>query len=343
MDKLCEFATIQSLNMKQNKAYLEETVEFHNGSMSLSGTFCLPQGAGPFPVVVYVMGSGPAGRDGYGTLPPLWEEFARHGVAALAWDKPGVGKSTGDWKTQSNEDRANESVAAIQFLKEHRAADAKKIGLWGISQAGWVLPIIYSLAPKDIAFIIAVSVPVGTGAEQELYRVSKGLPADGFSEADTKKAVAFTRNRLELMKKGVPYQVVAEMQEKVAKEPWFPPLGNLNKEAYAFLQRNAFFSPLPLIKEIACPVLAIFGSKDTIVDVQASAGVYAQSLKRAGNRDVTVKIFPDADHVIFPSRTGGAKELDESFSRPVKVFAPQYLETMGEWVGKRFINGVNVK
>ena len=81
----------------QPKSYREETVSFRHGQTELTGVICLPGGAGPFPVVVYVAGSGPAGRDGYGILPPHWDEFARRGVASLAWDKPGVGESTGDW------------------------------------------------------------------------------------------------------------------------------------------------------------------------------------------------------------------------------------------------------
>lgn len=319
------------------KSYREEIVSFRNGQTELTGVLCLPAGVGPFPVVVYVAGSGPAGRDGYGILPPHWEEFARRGVASLAWDKPGVGESTGDWKSQTNQDRASEVIAARRFLKERKDVNSKAIGLWGISQAGWILPIIYSITPGDIAFIISVSAPVGTGAEQELYRVAHGLPADGFSQADTAKAVAFTRKRLALMRRGAPYTAVAELQSKVEKEAWLAPLGKLDQEAHEFLKANAFFSPCSLLERITCPVLAIFGDKDTIVDFRESARVYAQVLRRAGGRDVTIKIFPNADHVIFPSRTGGGKELEQSFGRPVKVFAPGYLEAMGDWLQKRFV------
>lgn len=322
-----------------SRSYREEVIHFSDGPDHLTGVLCLPYGHAPFPVVAYVAGSGPAGRDGYGVLPPHWEAFARRGIASLAWDKPGVGESTGDWKSQTNQDRAREVVAAINFLKGRPEIDPRKIGLWGISQAGWILPIAYSMAPKDIAFIISVSGPVGTGAEQELYRVSRGLPADGFSAADTEKAVAFTKRRLALMKAGAPFEQVDELQREYEKEPWFAPLGKLDRGAYEFLKANAFFSPRPLLEKITCPVLAIFGEKDTIVNARESSRVYAEALRKAGDRDVTIKFFPDADHVLFPSKTGGEKELDRSFQRPQKVFAPGYLETMAEWVQKRFVSG----
>jgi len=326
--------------MKESKSHREEAINFRNAQTKLAGVLCLPPSSGPFPVVVYVAGSGPAGRDGYGTLPPHWNEFARRGIASLAWDKPGVGESKGDWKSQTNQDRASEVIAAIQFLKGRNDIDPNKIGIWGISQAGWILPIVYSLSPKDIAFMISVSAPVASGAEQELYRVAHGLPADGFSREDTAKAVSFTRQRLALMKSGVPYAAVANLQSEVEKESWFGPLGKLDEGAYEFLKANAFFSPRSLLEKITCPVLAIFGDKDTIVDFKESARVYAEALRKAGNQDVTIKIFPNADHIIFSSATGGGKELEQSFQRPIKVFAPGYLEAMGDWLQKRFVNTV---
>ncbi len=323
--------------MHNIEVYSAENINFYNGGVKLAGTVYLPKRKGPFPAVVYVAGSGPSGRDGYGTLPPLWEELARRGIASFAWDKPGVGESTGDWKAQTNQDRAREAIAAIQAIREREKIDPTKIGLWGISQAGWVLPVIYSIAPQDVAFLICVSVPVGTGAQQELYRVAHSLPADGFSQSDVSKAVAFTERRLALMEEKAPFADIEGIQKEVETEARFAPLGKLNQEAYEFLQANAFFSPRDLIGKIDCPVLVIFGEKDTIVNFRESARVYESLLKRGGNPNVTVKFFPNADHVIFPSKTGGGKELERSFQRSDKVFASGYLEAIGEWLQNRFV------
>jgi hypothetical protein len=43
--------------------YREEEVVFSNGGVTLAGTLTLPQGAGPFPAVVLITGSGPENRD----------------------------------------------------------------------------------------------------------------------------------------------------------------------------------------------------------------------------------------------------------------------------------------
>lgn len=321
--------------MERTLTYREATIQFHHGSTTLAGVLCLPTHTSPpYPAVVFVSGSGPAGRDGYTSLPPLWATFAQRGIASLAWDKPGVDQSTGDWRTQTNAERASEVIQAIEFLKQRADIHPHKIGLWGISQAGWVVPLVCMQSP-DVAFLIAVSVPVGTGAEQELFRVAHGLPADGFSSADTEQAVAFTTRRLALMQQNAPYAEIAALQQQVAHQPWFEPLGWLDEHAYTFLKANAFTSPELFLAHIVCPVLAIFGARDTIVNSHESATVYAQALRQAGNSDVTIEIFPDADHVIFQSKTGGMNELSQSFAQPSKVFAAGYLETMGEWVQKR--------
>lgn len=63
-----------------------------------------------------------------------------------------------------------------------------------------------------------------------------------------------------------------------------------------------------------------------------------KAYRKAGNPDITIKTFPDADHAIFLSKTGGMKELQQSFllSANQKTFAPGYLDLLAGWVQQRF-------
>ena len=77
----------------EKRATSEETVHFANGDIALAGTLVLPEGSQPHPAVVLVHGSGPQKRD---LSTARW--FAAEGIAALAYDKRGVGESGGDFR-----------------------------------------------------------------------------------------------------------------------------------------------------------------------------------------------------------------------------------------------------
>ena len=169
-------------------------------------------------------------------LPQHWEAFARRGIASLSWDKPGVGDSSGDWTTQTMQDQAQEALAAIRFLTGHWEILPTKIGAWGISQAGWVLPLVYALSSVDVAFLIAVSVPVGTGDEQELFRIAHQLPADGYPALAVDKALAFSQLRIYLKNQHAPFDCIAQLQHLVEEERWFAEVGAWDADAYDFLR-----------------------------------------------------------------------------------------------------------
>ena len=55
----------------------------------------------------------------------------------LIYDKRGVGESTGDWRTATFSDLAEDALGAVELLKEHQQIDPSRIGLFGLSQGGW--------------------------------------------------------------------------------------------------------------------------------------------------------------------------------------------------------------
>lgn len=322
------------------KPYTEQAVEFHNGEACLAGVLCLPQSPPPYPAVVFIHGSGPARRDGLTMFPPLWAAFAQRGIASLAWDKPGLGESRGDWRFQTALDRAQESLAAIQFLRQRPELDASKIGFWGSSQAGWIMPMAYALSPASVAFIIANSVAID-GEKQEAFRVAHQLPADGYSQRDAEQALAFTELRFEFAHRDMSYALYAKLQKLVEDQPWLNEVFGMGRQEYEgfkhSLQPDPHHRPVvEYLEQIACPMLIVFGERDTLVDIHESIGVYTEALRTAGNHDVTIKVFPAADHCLFSSQTGGMKEMRRMWEATVKGFAPGYLDTLAEWIHDRF-------
>ncbi len=146
-------------------------VEFESEGIILKGKLQIPEGEGPFPGVVLVHGSGKVGRDEYAIL---YEPLLSKGIAILSYDKRGVGASGGTFQTISlyNDDQfillAKDASNAVSKLKSSDKIDPMRIGLIGISQGGWIMPITNSLR-DDIAFIISQGGPTVTFGEENYY------------------------------------------------------------------------------------------------------------------------------------------------------------------------------
>lgn len=113
----------------RNQTVVEEQVRFRHGNDVLAATLYKPGAMGRHPAVALVLGSGAQARDYGGTGPALGRHFARHGLACLAWDKPGVGQSTGDFNKQTLSDRADETLAAVAFLRARADMRANQVGV----------------------------------------------------------------------------------------------------------------------------------------------------------------------------------------------------------------------
>lgn len=86
-----------------------EGVEFSSDGFTLRGSLFLPSGPGPHPGVVLVHGAGQQPRDEYAYHA---RQYARRGIAALAYDKRGSGRSEGSVEV-SYQALANDVVAAV--------------------------------------------------------------------------------------------------------------------------------------------------------------------------------------------------------------------------------------
>lgn len=306
-----------------------EEVRFESGHFKIVGDLHIPNPGIRQPAIIIVHGDGPAGRSPSRVPNRIIQSFLDIGFACLIYDKPGYGESTGEFTPgKLFEERTSILLAAVESLKNHPSVNPKQIGLWGISQAGYVMPKAVSRT-NDIAFMIAVSCPGMDSIDQSAYLVEKQVVCRDYSEAEAKKAGRYYRQRA----RAKTYREYREAAEYLDQNPVMSSLkwgGILSEDRFSPRSPSdqGFFDPTTLIEKITIPVLAIFGENDTQIDPYRSADAYRKALEKARNSSYQIKLFPEANHGIFFSKTGCMNE-----GGPSRGYASGYIELMQKWLG----------
>jgi dienelactone hydrolase len=322
----------------QKSSISEEAVHFASGDVTLAGTLVLPEGSQPHPGVVLFHGSGPQNRD---LFTARW--FASEGIAALAYDKRGIGESGGDFLKVPFMDLSNDGLAAIKYLQSRKETDAKRIGVWGLSQGGWLGPLAASRS-ADIAFVIAVSGPGVSPGEQMIVYYANELRQQGVPERDVGEASTVRRDIWNYMSNGLGYEKVkAEMIEARTK-PWYkqaklqqddsfgplPTPAQLSKpvgRSILWFKQEAVYDPVPALRALRVSALFLFGDHDQLIPVDESVAVIQRVLAEDQRHDFTIRVFPNVDHGMQMA-TGDS----------IGAVAPEYLKTMHDWLSTHVLN-----
>lgn len=158
---------------------------------TLAATLRFPAiGRPPYPAIVLAHGSGRITRD---QMRPMTERLLALGLAVLTYDKRGVGQSTGTYVNVGTARSveifgllADDALAGAAMLRARKDIDARRIGLGGASQAGWIVPLAASKS-RDIAFLVVLSGPAVTvGEEMEYSRLAGADPGSiqGLGDAE---------------------------------------------------------------------------------------------------------------------------------------------------------------
>lgn len=307
----------------------QEEVTFKNGDVTLAGTLLLPAAKGKRPALVFVHGSGAQSREMYWGLGYL---YAARGFAVLAYDKRGVGKSTGNWREASFQDVADDAVAGAKFLQARTDIAANQIGFWGQSQGGWIAPLAASRFP-EAAFAVALSGGGLTPADTELFDSEFELTIAGYSADEVKEALAWQRLKNETIVSQDKWDEYARAQAIAKDKKWFRHPGvdiyGPDKRDHPFwthMRISYFYDPAPALRASKAPLLAIFGELDSPEGVKANVSAIKQILDQAGRRDYTVKVYPNGSHNLMEVPPDNPKEWVR-----LKRFPPGLFETMVDW------------
>ena len=312
-------------------SFPHEVVRLTHGNTQLIGTLWKPKATARFPVVIFIHGDGPRDRSFSGYYDSIFQAFLQIGVGCLSWDKPGVGQSTSPYgpyqrdKPQSFYQRAGELRKALDYLKARADVDSTQIGCWGISQAGWIIPMVAAQSP-DIRFIIAVTCPAQSAIIQSEYATRLRLRASGVPADSVNQLLAQDRKANEQLPNPTPSSAFWRFLGG-NETAWPEQYARQADDDGSFL-----IDPFSYLQTIRCPVLAIFAQHDQNVDPGVSAALYRKALQ--GNKDVLIKTFADADHLVFRSATGLDREWRRHLDHKEYPYASGYILLQVNWLKK---------
>ena len=278
---------------------------------TLAGTLTKPTGATTaVPVIISISGSGPQDRDeyislvrnGYRLFRQVADTLARRGVAMLRMDDRGVGESGGNFAAATSRDFANDIRAAITYLRTRPDIDAKRIFLIGHSEGGLVAPMV-AVDEPSLAGIVLMAGPGRTGREILQFQNRFAI------EHDTTLTPA---KRAEMLAK-MPTMV----DSALTTSPWLTFFGS--------------HDPLATAKKVKVPVLILQGGDDQQV-IASEAPVLEKAFRSGGNRDVTMRVFPELNH-FFIRQPGGNPSGYSTLS--TNLTSAEVLGMAADWIVRR--------
>jgi hypothetical protein len=280
---------------------------------TLAGTLTLPRGASAgarVPAVVTITGSGAQHRDEeLGTLLPGYRPFrqfadslGRRGIAVLRMDDRGTGGSTGDHATATSADFAEDIRAGLAWLRTRPEIDAARLGLVGHSEGGFIAPIVATKEP-DLAGIVLLAGPSWSGRRILEFQLGN------LARADT----SLTGARLDSALARIP----ARIDSMKSASPWMD----------FFMD----YDVLAVARQVRAPVLVLNGGTDLQVTAE-QANELAETMRSGGNRDVTVHVFPDVNHLFIHDRVG----MPTGYARLTRsAVEPEVVGMLVEWLVDR--------
>ena len=271
--------------------YQTEEVAFtnENAGATFCGTLTLPKGANT--VMLMVTGSGQQNRDEelfeHKPFAVIADYLARHGIATLRYDDRATGKSVGgDVKDATTKDFADDALAGIEWLRQNKRF--KKVGIIGHSEGGLIAFMLGALDKVD--FIVSLAGPAVRG-DSLLLEQNKALLGD--------KAKGLT---------------IESVRSNVSA---------LQKSWYNFY---IDYDPQPDLARIACPVMAVNGSKD--LQVVASQNIPALRRLLTKNGQNVIKEYPDLNHLFQHCQTG----MPTEYGQIEETFSEEVLNDIVEWI-----------
>jgi dienelactone hydrolase len=291
----------------------------------LHGRLLVPRCAGPHPAVVYIQGSGPVDRHNG----PFQTFLLQQGVAVLSYDKRGYTTDKDAWHEPDLSQLAADAAAAVRFLATQPGIDAHRIGIFGVSQAGWIAPAA-AVEAKGVAFLILRAGAAVSEFETHTHESRQEFRADGLHGLDLDYAVALEREIYRLAMDGQSIAATDHLVAPYVDTSWYktafgdgPVSETWSAGWWSWAQRNFAFSATPYLERFDGSVLWFLGGKDENVPLIPTRAALERAFAAAPGDDHEIDVIKDAPHsFLIPGPNG------------LPHFAPGFFSRINEWLSE---------
>ncbi|MGJ7918976.1 alpha/beta hydrolase [Neobacillus sp. LXY-4] len=305
------------------------------------GSLTIPAEKGTFPAVLIIAGSGPLDRNGNdrkgkfqtNLYRDLAHYMAKLGFVTLRYDKIGTGKRDGDLLTVGLSDLVADAKLAFSFLLSHPNVDKEKVIVCGHSEGTIIATAIAETMNPAGLMLLAGGVDnlIEALAKQRQLAYKELLAQPGFQgwlNRKLKVDIKGEKQTQNLMNKMINSDMDVIKFQLFFKQP-----------AKYFREHNQY-NVRAALKNVSCPVFAIQGDKDPLVDNQALT-----ELADLVQGNYEYHIIPDMEHGLKnqpePKNILNHKKLfKKTLNRPFKEEA---LEKITTWLANNFLGEKTAK
>jgi dienelactone hydrolase len=300
------------------ESFRESDVLVGSGPFSLPGTLTIPSGAGPFPGVVLVHGSGPQDRDettgGLRPFQDLAQGLASRGIAVVRYEKrtkAHAKEMASAGEITVKDEVLDDALLALRLLRETPGVDSLRLFVAGHSLGALLAPKIAILdgALAGVVLLAAPSRPMSEVVRDQAHWLSGA----GASDAQ-RLAAPFVRKEADAL------------ADLYAGRP-DPIGGSILGASRAYWLDLRDLKPVDAARSLDRPILVLWGGRDYQVPLGDFLG-WKTAL--AGRRNVTFRSYPKLNHFFV---TGEGRSSPEEYGKPGHVAA----QVVGDIAA--FVNG----
>lgn len=305
-------------------AFHDVEVTVGSGEWALPGTLSWPEGAGPFPAVVLVHGSGPQDRDEtIGPSKPFRDlawGLASQGIAALRYEKRTkvhAARFTPEMlaRLTIQEEVVDDALSAVQLLRQTPGIDPDNLYVLGHSLGATVAPLIGQQAPSTAGLIVMAGLTrrlEDTILDQITYVYSlSGSMSDG------------QKAELERLKEKVARVKDPGLSDQVPAEDL--PLGI--PPAYWLALRE--YHPAKVAASLAMRIFVLQGGRDYQVTAEGDLPAWQKALGEKSN--ATLKLYPKLSHMFT---AGEGPSTPQEFLVEGHV-SEEVIQDIARWIRER--------